>query len=96
MPKSQGERRKTRYKFKKSIREKGLSPITRAIQEFRVGQNVHIDIDSSIHRGMPHPKFQGRTAEVMGQRGRAYLLKVRDGNMMKKIIVCPQHLKLQR
>ncbi|MCD5409719.1 MAG: 50S ribosomal protein L21e [Methanocellales archaeon] len=96
MPKSHGERRKTRYKLKKSIRERGISPISRTIQEFTIGQNVHVSIDPSIHKGMPHPKFQGRTAKVMGQRGRAYLLKVRDGNMMKEIVVCPQHLKPQK
>ncbi|WRQ72903.1 MAG: 50S ribosomal protein L21e [Methanosarcinales archaeon Met12] len=96
MQKSHGERRKTRHKLKKSTREKGISPISRAIQEFVIGQNVHISIDPSIHKGMPHPKFHGRTATVMGQRGRAYLLEVRDGNMMKDIIVCPQHLKPQK
>lgn len=96
MPKSSGTRRKSRYKLKKSIRERGISPPSRAIQEFKAGQRVHIDIDPGVHKGMPHPKFQGRTAKVLGQRGRAYILEVRDGNMMKKIIARPQHLKLQK
>jgi large subunit ribosomal protein L21e len=96
MPKSHGPRRKSRYKLKKSARERGLSPISKAIQEFTTGQSVHIDIDPSIHKGMPHPKFHGRTAKVVGQRGRAYLLEVREGDALKQIAVSPQHLKLQK
>ncbi|NYT00533.1 MAG: 50S ribosomal protein L21e [Methanocellales archaeon] len=91
-----GSRRKTRHKLKKGVREKGLSTITRAIQEFKIGQRVHITIDPSVHDGIPHPSFHGRTAKVTGQRGRAYLLEVRDGNTFKELIVCPQHLKPQR
>ncbi|MDY6965610.1 MAG: 50S ribosomal protein L21e [Halobacteriota archaeon] len=95
MPKSHGIRRKTRYKLKKRIRDKGLSPISRAIQVFEPGQMVHIKIDPSVHKGMPNPKFHGKTAKVEGKRGRAYILEVRDGRKMKKIFVRPEHLKLQ-
>jgi len=94
--KSHGERRKTRYKFKKPIREKGLSPISRAIKEFEIGQMVHIDLDPSVHKGMPHPKFQGRTGKVIGKRGRAYIIEVRDGDAKKVVFALPQHLNLQR
>jgi len=31
-------------------------------------------IDPSIHKGMPHPRFHGKTAEVIGKRGRAFVL----------------------
>ena len=96
MPKSHGIRRKTRYKLKKSIREKGLSPVSRSIQVFEQGEMVHIKIDPSIHKGMPNPKFHGKTAKVEGTRGRSYILSVRDGNKMKKLFVRPEHLKLQK
>ncbi|MGB3907648.1 MAG: 50S ribosomal protein L21e [Methanomethylovorans sp.] len=93
---SHGERRCTRYKLKKTIRERGISPVSKAIQEFNDGQMVHIDIDPSVQKGMPNPKFQGSTGKVIGQRGRAYLLQVRDGNSMKEVISLPQHLKPQK
>ncbi len=95
MPKSHGERRKTRYKLKKSPRERGLSPISRAIQEFEIGQAVHIKLDPSVHRGMANPKFHGKTGKVVGQRGRAYLVAVRDGNAIKQAILYPEHLRPQ-
>ncbi|MDD2666036.1 MAG: 50S ribosomal protein L21e [Methanocellales archaeon] len=91
-----GSRRKTRYKLKKDIKERGMSPITRAIQKFEIGQKVHITIDPSIHRGAPHPSFHGKTAEVTGRRGRAYLVEVMDGNRLKELIIRPSHLKPQR
>ncbi|AEH61126.1 Ribosomal protein L21e [Methanosalsum zhilinae DSM 4017] len=96
MSKSQGERYCTRYKLKKSVRERGISPVVKAIQEFDQGQMVHIDIDPSVHKGMPNAKFQGKTAKVTGQRGRAYILQVRDGNALKEVICVPEHLKPQR
>lgn len=96
MPTSNGERSCTRYKLKKTVRERGLSPVSKAIQEFEDGQMVHIDIDPSVQKGMPNAKFQGKTGKVLGQRGRAYLLQVRDGNSMKEVISLPQHLKPQK
>lgn len=96
MPKSHGERRKTRHKLSKRTRERGLSPISRAIQEFKIGQMVHIIIDPSVHKGAPNPKFHGKTARVIAQRGRAYVLDVKDGNKDKTVIVRPEHLAPQK
>jgi len=96
MPRSHGERRKTRYKLKKNIRERGISPVSHAVRSFELGQMVHIDLDPSVHRGMPNPKFHGKTGKILGQRGHAYLLQVTDGNALKTIIARPQHLKAQK
>ncbi len=92
--KSHGFRIKSRKKLRKKIREKGIK-IRRALQVFEVGQRVHIDIDPAVHKGMPHPRFQGRTGVVIGKRGRAYLVRIRDGGLYKTLIVRPEHLKLQ-
>ena len=92
--KSHGFRFKSGRKLRKRVREKGIK-IRRALQTFEIGQRVHIDIDSSFHKGMPHPRFQGRTGTVIGQRGRAYLIRIRDGNSYKTLIVRPEHLKPQ-
>jgi len=92
--KSHGFRFKSGRKLRKRIREKGIK-IRRALQTFNVGDIVHIDIDQSVHKGMPHPRFQGRTGVVIGQRGRAYLVRIRDGGKYKILIVRPEHLKPQ-
>ena len=44
---------------------------------------------------MPHPRFQGRTGVVVGQRGRAYIVQIRDGGKIKTLFVRPEHLKPQ-
>lgn len=96
MAKTHGTRRKSRYKLQKTVREKGLSTVSRAIQEFENGTMVNIDLDPGIQNGMPHPKFHGKTGKVIDQRGRAYIIEVRDGNMMKEVIALPEHLTPQK
>ncbi len=96
MAKTHGTRRKSRYKLRKTVREKGLSPVSRAIQEFQEGDLVNIDLDPGIQNGMPHHKFQGKTGKITSQRGRAYIVEVRDGGLMKEIIIFPEHLTPQK
>ncbi|NLX48711.1 MAG: 50S ribosomal protein L21e [Methanospirillum sp.] len=91
-----GPRKKTRYKFKKDLRKRGIQPVTTLIQRFDPGQSVHIVCDPSVQKGMPHRRFHGRTGRVIEQRGRAWMLSVRDGNAEKIIIARPQHLRAQR
>jgi large subunit ribosomal protein L21e len=91
-----GPRKKTRYKFKKDQRKRGILPVTSLIQRFEVGQKVHVVCEPSIQKGMPHRRFHGKTGTVIGQRGRAWLLSIRDGDSEKVVIARPQHLKAQR
>ena len=42
---------------------------------------------------MPHRRFQGRTGEIAGTQGRAYVIRVADGNMMKTVVARPEHLR---
>jgi large subunit ribosomal protein L21e len=99
MPRSHGERKRTRKKLSKRKRERGLSPISRAIQRFEQGDKVHIHIDPSIHKGMPHRRFHGMTGEVKGEQGRAFIVAVSDGARGKKrakdLFIRPEHLSLQ-
>ena len=91
-----GPRKKTRYKFKKALRARGLPPVTSVIQDFEAGQKVHIVVEPSIHKGMPHRRFHGRTGTIVGSRGRSWVLEVKDGNTMKVVIAKPQHLQAQK
>ncbi len=83
-------------KLRKRVRRRGLIPVTRYLQEFSVGEKVHIKIEPSVHRGMPHPRFHGLTGTVVGRRGRAYVVEVRDGDAVKQIIAHPVHLEAQK
>ncbi len=90
---SKGYRRRTRSLMRRRARERGLSPITRMLQTFDVGDRANVNIDPSMHRGQPHVRFHGRTGTVVGIRGHAYLLDVMDGGKKKQIIVRPEHLR---
>ena len=91
-----GMRKKSRDKLSRTVRAKGKSSVVRAIQEFETGAMVHVLIDPSIHKGMPHPRFHGKTGEVVGTRGRAFVLRVTDGNATKTLITLPEHLIAQK
>ncbi|MEI8003117.1 MAG: 50S ribosomal protein L21e [Methanothrix sp.] len=89
-------RKKSRDKLSRTVRARGKSSVVRAIQEFETGAMVHVLIDPSIHKGMPHPRFHGKTGEVVGKRGRAFVLRVTDGNATKTLITLPEHLMAQK
>ena len=89
---SKGIRSKSRQILRKRPRDKGISSITRALQQFEVGASVSVVIDSAVHKGMPHHRFQGYTGKVEGMQGNAYLVGVTVGKKHKTLVVLPEHL----
>src|SRR3989442_1570134 len=90
---SKGIMEKTRQKFRRSPRQRGLSPITRSLATFKVGEHVTIVIDSSVQKGWPHHRFHGMTGTVVERRGAAFVVDVRFGGRVKQAIVRPEHLR---
>jgi len=78
--------------MRKKPRSHGISSITRALQQFDVGTKVSVAIDSGVHKGMPHHRFQGYTGTIEGTQGAAYLVGVTVGKKHKTLIVRPEHL----
>lgn len=96
MPSSNGPMKGTRGKLSNHPRERGTSPPQRAIQEFEVGQKVHLKLDPSVREGRFHPRFNGHTGEVTGKQGRAFTVKIIDGGKEKSLIARPAHLRAQK
>ena len=90
---SKGIRSKSRKKLSKRPRERGISSITKALQQFEKGDYVDIVIDPSIHKGMPHIRFQGYTGKIEGKQGESYLVGINDGKKHKALIIRPEHLR---
>ena len=90
---SKGYRSKSRGKLTKHVRERGLSPVSRVIQEFGLGVKVTIILDPGVVKGQPHPRYHGRIGVVKERRGRAYVVEIRDGGSIKKVISRPEHLR---
>jgi len=89
--KSKGKRRRTRNLLRIRVGER--IPITKYLQEFKVGDKVMVKPDPSSHRGMPFKRFFGRTGILIDKRGKSYIVKIKDGKKEKVIISRPEHLK---
>lgn len=90
---SKGIRSKSRKLLRKRPRDRGISSITRALQQFEEGDSVNIVIDSSVHKGMPHIRFHGHTGKVEGKQGESYLIGINDGKKHKTLIIRSEHLR---
>lgn len=90
---SKGLRSKSRQILRKSPRDRGVPPITHTLRELPEGSRVAIKINPSIHKGMPHIRFQGQTGVVVGKQGDAFRVSINHGNKPKMLVVRPEHLK---
>ncbi len=93
MKHSRGPRSRTRKLLSKGPKERGLPPISAILYQYKIGEKVVIKIDPSIHKGMPFKRFHGKVGEIIEKRGRSYVVLVRDGGKMKKVIARPEHLR---
>ena len=85
-----GYRNKSRSKYRKKVRKRGLGSIEKYLLDFEPGDKVEIIADPSQHRrGMPHRRYHGRTGKIVDTRGRCFVVEVRLRNATKKS-ECPE------
>ena len=89
---SKGFRSRTRGVLTKSVRERGMPPVTRFLKTFEVGDRVIVRLEASDPHGMPHPRYQGRVCTVLKKVGRSYQVEFLDGGKRKVLIAHPIHL----
>ncbi len=77
---------------RKLIRTRGKLQLSRYFQELNEGDFVAISREQSIPINFPK-RLQGITGVVEGKRGKAYIVKIKDGNQDKRILIEPIHLK---
>ena len=96
MGRSEGYRSNTRDKFSKGFRKHGAVPLSKYLVTYKVGDYVDIKADGSIHKGMPHKYYHGRTGRVwnVGKRALGVTVNKRVGNRIipKRICVRVEHL----
>ena len=59
-----GVRARTRDLFSKPYKKHGATPFQRYFITYRKGDYVDIIVDGSIHKGMPHKFYHGKTGRV--------------------------------
>lgn len=88
-----GLRHRTRKVFRKKVRERGgVPPLSKLLIDYKVGDTVHIKVNPSIVKGMPHRRYHGKTGRIIGRRGRSYIVELKVGSKKKTLIVRPEHL----
>ena len=93
MGNSSGIRRKSRSVMTKRVREKGRIPLSRLLTSYEEGEKVIINIDPGIHKAIPHKRFQGKVATIVGTRGKAYILEIPQRKTVKTIITTAHHIR---
>lgn len=100
MPHSFGYRAKTRHLFKRGFRQHGPVHLTQYLTPIKVGDYVNIKGNGSIHKGMPHKFYHGRTGSVWNVTPRAVGVivnkRVRSRIIPKKIHVRIEHIVKSR
>ena len=98
MPHSFGYRGKTRHLFKRPFRSNGPEHLSTYLQQYKKGMFVDIVANGSIHKGMPHKFYHGRTGRVFdispNSIGVIVNKQVRNRIVEKRIHVRVEHLKI--
>lgn len=93
---SRGYRNRGRKVLRQHPRERGYRGLSRLMYQYSVGDYVIIDIDPTFIETAPHRRYQGRVGRIIEKRGRAYVIEVREGRKIKKIIATPDHFILHK
>eukprot|EP00919_Chromeraceae_sp_WS-2016_P035408 GHVR01083959.1.p1 GENE.GHVR01083959.1~~GHVR01083959.1.p1 ORF type:complete len:166 (+),score=14.34 GHVR01083959.1:22-498(+) len=100
MPNSFGYRARTRSKYSKGYRQKGIPSVGRTLVTFRKGDYVDIKVDPSIQKGMPYNYYHGRTGVVFNvtksSLGVAVKKIVGNREILKRIHVRAEHVRKSR
>jgi len=89
MPHSYGVRARTRHMFSKKHRQHGPIHLSQYLMTLKVGDYVDIFADPSIHKGMPHKHYHGRTGIVFNVTKSAIGVRVNkfvNGRIIEKRI----------
>ena len=100
MPHSFGVRARTRDLFAKPYKKHGAVPFSRYFTTFHVGDYVDVIADGSIHKGMPHKFYHGKTGRVFNVTAHAcgvIVNKLVNGRIVpKRICVRIEHIRKSR
>lgn len=76
----------------KRIRTKGKLKPSEIFKSLKVGDKVALVRELSSKGAFPK-QFQGKVGEIVGMRGKAYIVRFLNGKVYKNLILNPVHLK---
>ena len=79
------------------MRSKKRPTINDFVQNLNMGEKVFVNIQPNIkNQGYPYIRYQGTCGTIVGKRGDAYMVQVRDKKKQKVLLLKPVHLKKQK
>uniref|UniRef100_A0A7S3N2K2 60S ribosomal protein L21 n=1 Tax=Strombidium inclinatum TaxID=197538 RepID=A0A7S3N2K2_9SPIT len=97
---SHGVRARTRDLFAKPYKKHGAVPFSKYFQTHKVGDYVDVIADGSIHKGMPHKFYHGKTGRIFNVTASAVGVvvnkKVNGRIIPKRIHVRIEHVRKSR
>lgn len=92
-----GVRARTRDLFSRPYKKNGATPFARYFVTYKVGDYVDVIADGSIHKGMPHKYYHGKTGRVFNVNAHAVGVvvnkKVNGRIIPKRIHVRIEHVR---
>ncbi len=79
-------------KNKKHVSQRGRLSLQRYFQRFKEGEKVAVARELALQPRFPM-RIQGKTGEIVGKRGKTYIVTLKDNNKRKKYLIDPIHLK---
>ena len=92
MPHCWGYRARTRHLFSKGFRKHGAVHLSKILTTYRKGDFVDVVADGSIHKGMPHKFYHGKTGRVFDVNQHAVGVVV---NKLVKGVVFPKKIHVR-
>merc|ERR1712000_527795 len=100
MVRSGGLRSNTRHLFAQPFRQRGPVKLSTYLTKYKIGDYVDIKANASIHKGMPHKFYHGKTGVVWNVTKRAIGVMVNKtvGHRIikKRIHVRVEHVRISR
>ena len=63
------------------------------IRDFSIGDKVVIKIKGNYHKGVPHPRYNGKAGIVKRKQGRSFVIQIKDKGKTKELISSAVHLE---
>ena len=77
---------------RKKVRTRGKIRLSRYFQNLKEGDRISVIIEPSMKLNFPK-RMQGKTGLIEGQRGKSYVVKIKDQDKEKRFLINPIHLK---
>jgi len=79
--------------MRKPVANRGKISITKYLQTFNEGDQVQLNAEPAVQKGIYHLDYHGKSGIVAGKQGKCYKVSIKDGSKEKLLLVHPVHLK---